>query len=411
MPTAPAPRPLDRRATAGLALAVLLAALGSSAATVALPSLAETFGAPIAHAQWVVLAYLLAMTATAVLVGRLGDAIGRDRALRLGLLVFLAATLGCALAPTLPALIAARALQGVGAAVLVALPLALARDWAPAARLGAAMGLLGSASAVGTALGPAGGGILLGTLGWPALFAAMLPLGAAAALLLPRAAPRTPAAARREAGPGPRLAELLREPRFRGGAAMNLLVAAVMMSTLIVGPFALTAGLGLGPTATGLALAVGPIVAAATGLAAGRLVDRVGAPRAAGHGLATLAGGVALLAVLPGLIGLPGYLLAIAVLTPGYQLFLAANSVNALAAVPAAGRGAAAGTLGLSRNLGLLAGAGLMGWLYAAVAGASGDPLAAMRIVFAVATLLALGALAVSLVQRRGTAASPGTAS
>lgn len=392
------------RVVAGLALAVLLAALGTSVANVALPALAVAFEVPIGHTQWVVLAYLLAMTATAVTVGRLGDRLGRQRILTLGLLLFLVATLACALAPTFWALLAARAAQGVGGAVLMALPLALARDLVPATRLGAAMGLLGTTSALGTALGPAGGGILLGTFGWPALFLAILPFGVAALILVRGRFPQ-PATTHGAAGSnGRRMRDLLHQGPLRAGLAMNTLVSTVMMSTLIVGPFFLATGLGLSPAGVGLAMAAGPLVAVVTGLLAGRAVDAFGAPRSISVGLGVMLVGTAALAGLPSLMGLPGYLMAIAALTPGYQLFLAANNTRALAGIPPQLRGASAGLLGLSRNLGLIIGASLMGGIYAAVTVAFGHPadaaaFAGAQVTFAAAALLVCCALAIGISQ------------
>ena len=102
----------------GLALAMLTASLGTSIVNVALPSLATTFGAPFEAVQWLVVAYLLTSTAVIVAAGRLGDVVGARRLLLAGLTLFVVAAAACGLAPTLPLLIAARAGQGIGAAVL-----------------------------------------------------------------------------------------------------------------------------------------------------------------------------------------------------------------------------------------------------------------------------------------------------
>src|SRR5262245_59503847 len=111
-------------ALAGLSLCTLLAALGTSIANVGLPTLAEAFGASFQAVQWIVLAYLLAIATLIVSVGRLGDIIGRRRLLLAGILLFAAASAGCGAAPTLGTLIAARAAQGLGAAVMMALAMA-----------------------------------------------------------------------------------------------------------------------------------------------------------------------------------------------------------------------------------------------------------------------------------------------
>lgn len=146
---------------------------------------------------------------------------------------------------------------------------------------------------------------------------------------------------------------------------INLLVAAVMMTTLVVGPFYLSLGAGLAATLVGLVMSVGPTIAILSGIPAGRAVDAWGARRVLWCGLTLLAIGTFLLAVMPGLAGVAGYVLSIAVLTPGYQLFQAANNTAALAEVPEHRRGTTSGLLSLSRNVGLIVGASVMGGVFA----------------------------------------------
>ncbi|RAI33119.1 MFS transporter, partial [Rhodoplanes elegans] len=178
-----------RGALAALSLSMLLASLGAGAANVALPTLVTAFGASFAAVQWVVLGYLLAVTTLIVIAGRLGDAIGRRRVLLGGLALFTVASALAGVAPSLGLLIAARVVQGTGAAVLMALTLAAVADTVPKERIGSAMGLLGTMSAVGTALGPSLGGILITSFGWRVLFLVNLPLGLVAMLLAARHLP------------------------------------------------------------------------------------------------------------------------------------------------------------------------------------------------------------------------------
>lgn len=310
----------------------------------------------------------------------------------------------CALAPGLTLLIAARALQGVGAAFMMTLATALMRETAGAARtgraVGRAMGLLGTVSAMGTALGPALGGVVLGVGGWRGLFLLLVPLAVVALALAGRAVPRSrpPRGSRdpQEAG-GPVV------PRVWPNLLANLLVAMVMMGTLVVGPFYLRLGLGLADAAIGLVLAVGPALSMLSGVPAGQLVDRFGAAPVARGGLILLAAGAVLLALLPPIAGLCGYVAALLLLTPGYQLFLAANTTGTLAEVPAARRGTVSGLLGLARNLGLIAGATLLGALFAQEAGLGGldtpSPAAVsegLRLTFLAAAGLVGAALAVT---------------
>ena len=128
--------PSDRWALASLSLVILLSSLGTSIANVALPTLAQAFDASFQQVQWIVLAYLLAITTLIVSVGRLGDLFGRRRLMLAGLMLFTAASLLCGMAPTLWLLVAARAAQGLGAAIMMALAMALVGETVPKARTG-----------------------------------------------------------------------------------------------------------------------------------------------------------------------------------------------------------------------------------------------------------------------------------
>ncbi|MFF9052207.1 MFS transporter [Streptomyces erythrochromogenes] len=204
------PASAARRALVGLSLSMLLSALGTSVAPVALPTLAHAFSASFQEVQWIVLAHLLAVTALVVGAGRLGDLFGRRRLLLAGTALFTGASVLCGAATSLWLLIGARAAQGVGAAVMMALTMAFVGDVVPKARIGRAMGLLGTMSAVGTALGPSLGGVLIAGFGWRALFFVNLPLGVLTLLLVrrhlpadrPRGGPGSGAAAGAVAGAG-----------------------------------------------------------------------------------------------------------------------------------------------------------------------------------------------------------------
>lgn len=383
--------------TITLALAMLLASLGTSIANIALPSLAEAFAAPFGEVQAVVVAYLAALTVSVLVAGRLGDRRGLKLMLVAGLAVFAVASLLCALAPTLWLLIGARALQGIGAAFLMTLSMALMRQTASEARVGRAMGLLGTVSALGTALGPSLGGLLIPMAGWRGVFWVQVPLAGLALMLAIAMLPADPA--REKAPPAKPWAGMNRS--LLPNLLVNLLVAAVMMTTLVVGPFFLGIGLGLTAAQTGFVMAAGPVISIVSGVPSGRLVDAWGSGRVLAIGLALLATGAFLLALLPNGIGVVGYVLAIIVLTPGYQLFQAANNTAALAVVAREQRGTASGLLGLSRNIGLIAGASAMGVVFAFGAGtedfvhaAPAAVAAGMRLTFLLAGGMMLVAIA-----------------
>ena len=160
-----------------LSVSMLLPALGTSIANVALPTLAKAFDAPFQAVQWIVLAYLLAITTLVVSVGRLGDLVGRRRLMLAGIMLFTAGSALCGATPWLAGLIAARAVQGLGAAIMMALTMAFASDVVSKEKTGSVMGLLGTMTAIGTALGPTLGGGLIAVAGWQSLFLLNVPLG------------------------------------------------------------------------------------------------------------------------------------------------------------------------------------------------------------------------------------------
>ena len=437
---------------------MLLSSLGTSIANVGLPTLAQAFDASFQQTQWIVLAYLLAITTLIVSAGRLGDIIGRRRLLLAGIALFTAASVLCGVAPTLWLLIAARAAQGAGAAVMMSLTMAFVGETVPKARTGSAMGLLGTMSAIGTALGPSLGGVLIAGAGWRAIFLIMVPLGILNLLLALRYLPAPGQKAKQDrngfdslgtlllgltlaayalavtvgrghfdrlnmvlllaavvggglfvlaqakvASPLIRLAAF-RNPVLSASLAMNALVSAVMMSTLVVGPFYLSRALGLDAAFVGIVMSIGPMVSTLSGVPAGRIVDRLGAPFMVIVGLIAMAAGSFALSALPAMFGIAGYIAAIAVLTPGYQLFQAANNTAVMMDVQADQRGVISGMLNLSRNLGLITGAAVMGALFALASGTvditTAPPEAVatgMRITFAVAAALIVAALAIAV--------------
>lgn len=403
---------------------MILASLGGSSANVALPALAQTFGATFQQVQWVILAYLLAVTTLVVSAGRLGDLIGRRRLLLIGLALFVVGSLFAGLAPSLSMLVAARALQGIGGSVIMALTLAFVGDIAAPGRTGAAMGLLGTMSSVGTAAGPFLGGLLIAATGWRSIFLLNIALGAPAFFLAYRFLPRDPAnpigapgfdkagtlllglalaayalattlgrgqfgvlnigllgvaivatgvflAVERRA-PSPLVDMAIFSDRaLSASLGMSVVVSTVAMGSLIVGPFYLALGLNLNPASIGLVLATGPIVAAFCGVPAGRLVDRLGARNVMAGGLAAMATGCVGLGVAPLAWGVPGYVTATVLLTMGYAFFQASNNTAIMSTASSERRGAVSGILNLARNLGLISGASLMGAVFAAATGIS----------------------------------------
>jgi MFS family permease len=444
--------PPSRWLLVSLSLSMLMPSLDTSVANAGLPVFADAFHASFRRVQWIVLAYLLAITALIVSVGRLGDLVGARRLLLAGIALFTGASLLCGIAPTLELLIAARAAQGIGAAIMLALTIAFVGQTVPKAKTGSVMGLLGSMSAIGTTLGPSLGGVLIATIGWQSVFLVNVPLGVASFSLAHRHLPpdsRASSAARerqceqhgaryiealaltigrghlgvlnvvllfaaavgaalfvlvesRTTAPLVRLA-MFRDRVLSSSLVISALVSTVIMATLVVGPFYLSRTLGFDALIVGLALSVGPLVAALAGVPAGRIVDRFGARPMSLAALAGIASGAFTLSLVPTSFGLAGYLTPIALITASYALFQTANNTVVMTGTRADQRGIVSGMLSLSRNLGLITGASAMGAVFAIGAATSDitiarpDAVAAgMRMTFAVSGMLIIAAIGIA---------------
>ena len=178
-------------------LASSLSFVEGSVLSVALPAIRASYGAAAQETQWVVNAYLLPLSALLLLGGALGDHFGRKRLLLIGTSIFAITSLVCALAPSLPILLAARAAQGVGAALLLPNSLALLNAAFQGEKRGRAVGIWAAAGAAAAAIAPLIGGWLVGAVGWPAIFYINLPLALGAILIAGRFVAES-----REAGAG-----------------------------------------------------------------------------------------------------------------------------------------------------------------------------------------------------------------
>ncbi|MFF4711032.1 MFS transporter [Streptomyces eurythermus] len=174
---------------------VFMAMLDNLAVTNALPTMGEELGLGISGLQWAMASYTLVLASTLLSAGTVGDLMGQRWAFLAGLIGFMAGSAIGSAAPTLATLVAGRALQGLGAAVLLPAGAALLRHTYPdAAARARALGVRGAAGGLGVALGPAVGGPLTEVLGWRSVFWINLPVGAAALLVALRVLPRPPAA-------------------------------------------------------------------------------------------------------------------------------------------------------------------------------------------------------------------------
>ena len=397
------------------------------------------------------LAYLVALVSTVAAFGRLSDLVGRKLVYLYGFVVFVAGSALCALAPSIGALIAFRALQGVGAAMLQANSVAIIALAVPRERLGRAIGVQGAAQALGLAAGPAVGGLLLALGGWRLLFLVNVPAGIVAFglgwFLLPRSADLqrggrfdttglvllVPAVAatlcvltlagghagergtvvllgvvavalvvafcvheRRATSPLIGL-ELLRSRDVTTGVVGALCSYVVLFGILLATPFFLERGLGLGVIAAGATLAAMPLAMVVTAAVAGRLAERVATRRLATSGMVVCAVVLGAAAAVHATAG--ALVVELALLGVGLGLFTPSNNTSVMRAVPRRCSGEASGLLNMGRGLGTAVGLAVTSLVLELVGPST--PTAHARAYVATALVLAVvavaGAVAASL--------------
>lgn len=179
-----------------LVLGFFMILVDSTIVSIATPALMRAFGADITTVLWVTSAYLLAYAVPLLITGRLGDRYGPKRMYQSGLVVFTLASLWCGLSGSIGMLIAARAVQGFGAAMMTPQTMAVITRTFPADRRGSAMALWGATAGVATLVGPVLGGVLIDHLGWEWIFFVNVPVGVLAFALAWRLVPRLPTHAR-----------------------------------------------------------------------------------------------------------------------------------------------------------------------------------------------------------------------
>jgi len=393
-----------------LALGTLMATLDISVVNIALPTLSRTFGVPLTTIEWVVLSYVLTITGLLLTLGRIADQVGRRRGFGAGGARVNGAAARCAASPGARALIAARALQGLGAAMMTANSAAILISCFPEQERGRALGAFGATVGVGLALGPPLGGLLI-HWSWRWIFVINLPLGLLAIAQLFARVPADPPAVVRRGGldlPGAAawcgalallMLALSRGPEsdwrsgavwlmFAGSAALLAAFAAAERRSpepLLplddlrgpLGPALLLTMLGQGlsiavgfhmplyleevqgydAARSGRWLAIMPLAALVAAPLAGRWADQWGSRRLTSLGLLIAAAGLAVLtrlSVAPAPFLIAGGMLLIGV---GLGLFTVPNASAVMSTVPRERLGLAAGLQATMRNLGISGGA------------------------------------------------------
>jgi DHA2 family multidrug resistance protein-like MFS transporter len=392
-------------------MAIAMAVLDGAIVNVALPTIAHGFGVAPTHSVWIVNAFQLAVTVSLLPLSALGDSLGYRRVYWSGLALFTAASLACALAPTFAALILARAVQGLGAAGIMSVNIALVRFIYPSSRLGQGVGNIAVVVAVCSAGSPSVAAAILSVASWHWLFLINVPIGVAALVMAARSLPDTPRSARpldpvsvilnaltfglvitgingiggnenlwipiaeiaagvavgaifvrRQFGQVQPLlpVDLLARPVFALSLATSISSFAAQSLAFVALPFFFEDTLHRSETATGLLMTPWPLATALIAPVAGRLADRFRPGRLGAIGLTVLGFGLVLLASSIGESGEMSLIWRLAVCGFGFGFFQAPNNRLIIGSAPPGRSGGAAGLQSSGRLIGQSLGTALM---------------------------------------------------
>lgn len=445
--------PVPRRhfAVGVLLLSLVLVVLDGAIANVALPSIAISLGAHPSDTVWVVSGYQLAVLVALLPCGALGEIYGPRRVFLMGVTVFTLASTACVLAGSLPVLVAARFVQGLGAGAIMGLAAMNLRTAVPQRMLGTVIGFNAMAIAFSAAAGPAVAGAILSVASWPWLFAINIPLGAVVllsgrllgqmegvrrrlnlpALLASTAmfilffagaeqiatAPLTGAiliacsilcllsVLRLERNtPTPIVpTDLLAEPGFRVAVIASVACFTGQMLAYVALPFYLHHAMGMTPALTGLYMMPWPIATIIMAPIAGRLADRIKTAWLCASGGGLLAAGLLIAGLFPADAKGIAFLVGATLAGAGFGLFQTPNNRILLLSAPKARSGAAGAMQGTARLLGQTMGAISMSIIFALVplASAPGFALLLAGVCAAVSALVSLSRARFETVNRR----------
>ncbi len=405
------PNPQRMLAFAALAMAIGMSVLDGNIVNVALPTIARNFAIEPASSIWIVNAFQLAVTISLLPLSALGDTIGYRRVYTPGLALFTAASVACAFAPSLPVLALARAVQGLGAAGVMSVNIALVRFIYPSSRLGQGVGNLAVVVAVCSAGSPTVAAAILAVASWRWLFLVNVPIGVVALVVALRTLPDTPRSkrmldpvsialnaltfglmiagvdglgqkqdaavaigeliagaafgvvfvSRQRRQSAPLLpVDLLKRPIFSLSLATSISSFAAQSLAVVALPFYFEDTLGRSETMTGLLMTPWPLATALIAPISGRLADRFAPALLGGAGLLVMTLGLALVALQlgdPAEIKL-AWLLAVCGL--GFGFFQSPNNRLIIGSAPPERSGGAAGLQSVGRLVGQSFGTALM---------------------------------------------------
>ena len=398
-----------------------MGAIGTSVVNIVLPVVSNDFGVDVSTIEWVITVYLLVVSGLLLSFGRLGDLRGHKVVCVWGLVIFTLSSPICGFAQNAPMLIAARALQALGAAMVFSNSPALLTKNFPATQRGQALGLQSMMTYLGLTVGPSLGGWLTMQFSWRAVFFINVPIGLLALWLsvryIPHDAPSespepfdlTGAATFmiglvvlllalnqghawgwtspsivamliaafvigaiflriEQRVPSPMLdLSLFRQRLFSAAAASAVANYVCIYSVLFLTPFYLIQGRGFDPAQAGLLLTAQPVLMAISAPLSGTLSDKIGSRLLGTLGMVILALGVFLLSRLGAVSSYADIVLALAIVGLGTGIFSSPNNSALMGAAPRHQQGIAASVLATARNGGMVLGVGLAGATFATV--------------------------------------------
>jgi EmrB/QacA subfamily drug resistance transporter len=401
----------------GVGLGVLMSTLDSSIVTIALPTLVEEFHTTFPIIQWVVLSYLVVITAAMLGIARLGDMVGKKQVYMTGLGIFSVGSLLSGLSPSVGWLIGFRTLQATGAVMMTSLSLAIITEIFPPEERGRALGVIGAIVSIGFALGPSVGGVLVGLVSWRSIFLVNVPIGVAAVLsvwkMVPNLPPRTQDRRFDLVGAFIVFATLAayalgmtlgQERGFQDGLILGLLAASVVglgaflavearakqpmlnlglfndlifginllmgllvfivIASLFIFPFFLELVKGYPTEQVGLMMVAVPALMGIASPVAGALSDRFGSRAISLLGLLVIAGACLGFSTLHQDVTVWGFVLRAAPLGIGFGIFQSPNNSAIMGTAPHDQLGVVSGLLALTRTLGQTSGIPLIGALF-----------------------------------------------
>src|SRR6266568_3090625 len=335
-----------------VAVGVFMATLDSSIVNISLPTIAHYFGVPLNGAvEWVTIAYLVAVAGTLLTIGRLADMIGRKPIWVIGLVIFTLGSAICGVASSLGMLIAARAFQGLGGALLMSISPVMLTSAFPARERGRALGLNAVVVALGVSAGPTLGGIITDHLTWRWIFF----VNALVALVVVE---------RRVPDPIIDL-ELLHNRVFLSANVSLVLSFLALFAVSFMLPFYLEELRGFPTAEAGLLLTPLPLTIAVLAPFSGALADRIGTRWLAAGGLALACLGLLLISQLDAHSSVWDIVWRLIVIGAGQAMFQSPNNSALLGAVPRSRQGSASGFLATGRVVGQSLSVALAGAIFA----------------------------------------------